>query len=554
MKLERLEALAFESGNFDASGFKSISIHNLTMGEPLQFNIYAPIMDLVTRSTSLKRIFKKNELFDQPVHDCLKSKKVGLLYIRQEDEAAFSDYNLEKIRRVVASNTSPSKEKVELLYGHAEYVIRKAFSESPTEYIINHSTKMMRTTATQLSMDPIAANELVSIFSKDYYTFTHSVQVSILGMAFCTYLGWPKEEVAHFGVGALFHDIGKSCIDDSILNKPAELDPDEFETMKQHPVMGYEQLTKSDLFSGGQLRTVLHHHENMDGRGYPSGLSGEQIHRYARVVRIVDCFDALTTRRPYKEAIPPEQALKIMKGKMPGCFDPQYLDGFLQYFDMSDINDSFITTEGKGLTAEIGDYLQIQMGGSEERLRVKLLGMDPGSYLITQLPTGAGDLVFAGNQATVRYFSSISGTIYGFKSVILGSIVHPIRIMVLSYPNVAEKHELRKYKRISCFIIAEVRFDGMKVNGVVYDISLGGCKFVTHREAQAQTQDLKQGDKIYLDSPSFADSGFKSLNGLVRNSGLDGARVYIGIEFLDLEPKVLDKLDLFISKLEDAKI
>jgi putative two-component system response regulator len=134
---------------------------------------------------------------------------------------------------------------------------------------------------------------------------------------------------------APLHDVGKIGIPDQILLKPAKLDSEEFDIIKQHTLIGGKILADAEeypVLSVAQM-LALQHHERWDGSGYPQGLSGEGIHRYSRIMAIVDVFDALTTERPYKEAFPLAEALQYMTQGSGSYFDPELLDLFLEHLE-----------------------------------------------------------------------------------------------------------------------------------------------------------------------------------------------------------------------------
>jgi HD-GYP domain-containing protein (c-di-GMP phosphodiesterase class II) len=125
------------------------------------------------------------------------------------------------------------------------------------------------------------------------------------------------------------HDIGKICIDDSILRKPGELDAREFEIMKTHTTKGAEMLERVPELVP-VIPIVRSHHERWDGTGYPDGLKGENIPRLARIVAVADGFDALTFDTPYRRAIPVEEAFAELEKQQGAQFDPQVVTAFLQ--------------------------------------------------------------------------------------------------------------------------------------------------------------------------------------------------------------------------------
>ncbi len=147
-----------------------------------------------------------------------------------------------------------------------------------------------------------------AIDAKDPYTRGHSVRVNKYSVILARYLGLSEQEVREIHVSSLLHDVGKIGIDDAILKKPGVLTPDEFEIMKTHAALG-----ASIMAPIGQMQKMLpglrHHHERWDGSGYPDGLAQDGIPHMARIIAVADCFDAMTTNRPYQRKMTFAQAL-----------------------------------------------------------------------------------------------------------------------------------------------------------------------------------------------------------------------------------------------------
>jgi len=159
----------------------------------------------------------------------------------------------------------------------------------------------------------------------------HVFRMAAYARALAEAVGWPEDECALLELAAPMHDTGKIGIPDVILRKPSKLDADEWVIMRQHTVIGHDILSRSSEPVFQLAATVaLRHHERWDGTGYPGGLKGERIPEAARIVTVVDVFDALTSKRPYKEAWPVEQALDTMRMGRGSLFGPQLLDRFLQ--------------------------------------------------------------------------------------------------------------------------------------------------------------------------------------------------------------------------------
>jgi len=175
-----------------------------------------------------------------------------------------------------------------------------------------------------------------AIDAKDPYTRGHSERVAAMSRTVVRHLGQPEEIQNRAWIGALLHDVGKIGIEDRILQKGGVLTAEEYETMKTHPVIGAEIMSPIE-----QLREMIPairwHHEAWNGRGYPDGLKGEQIPLLARVVAVADCFDAITTSRPYQRAYPPQFALETITKLTGSRFDAKVVTAFLRAFESGDL-------------------------------------------------------------------------------------------------------------------------------------------------------------------------------------------------------------------------
>ena len=171
-----------------------------------------------------------------------------------------------------------------------------------------------------------------AVEAKDTYTRGHSDRVSEYSVLIGEKLGLSEEQIKLLKIGGLFHDIGKIGIPDRILLKTDKLTDDEYSEIKNHPAIGTHILGSATIFKE-IIPIVKHHHEKFDGRGYPSGLKGEEIPYLARIAAIADTFDAMTSRRSYRDALD----LQIVKDEIERCkgtqFDPKLADVFLDILD-----------------------------------------------------------------------------------------------------------------------------------------------------------------------------------------------------------------------------
>lgn len=161
------------------------------------------------------------------------------------------------------------------------------------------------------------------------YTYTHSLNVSVLCNLFSKWLGMSEEETEDLTVAGLLHDIGKTKINREILNKKGRLTSEEFEEVKKHTLIGYE-IVKNMNLSDDVKDAVLMHHEKVNGTGYPNGLRGENIGRYARIVAICDIYEAMTAERTYRDKICPFTVIRNFERENFGILDTEFLLIFLQ--------------------------------------------------------------------------------------------------------------------------------------------------------------------------------------------------------------------------------
>ncbi|MDD2401741.1 MAG: HD-GYP domain-containing protein [Clostridia bacterium] len=154
--------------------------------------------------------------------------------------------------------------------------------------------------------------------SKDDYTFQHTVKIGMLVMVLGGWLGLSETDLHRLILAGTLHDIGKSQIPLSILNKPGLLTAEEFETMKLHTIYGYELLDRSDEYDEEIKKGILQHHERLDGSGYPYHLKNKDIQYFARIIAVVDIYHAMTTTRIYREKKDPFNILNHLRQNISG--------------------------------------------------------------------------------------------------------------------------------------------------------------------------------------------------------------------------------------------
>jgi HD-GYP domain-containing protein (c-di-GMP phosphodiesterase class II) len=188
-----------------------------------------------------------------------------------------------------------------------------------------------RTTEIRRREEEIALRLVAAADSRDDgETGAHIRRLGLYSELLARHLGWPADKVEEIRIAAPMHDIGKIGIPDHILRKPSKLTADEFEIMKMHALIGGKILENSETSLVQMAHDIaLYHHERWDGSGYPEGLRGEEIPEAARIVAIMDVFDALIHKRVYKDEIPLERAIQILREGRGKQFDPRLFDLFL---------------------------------------------------------------------------------------------------------------------------------------------------------------------------------------------------------------------------------
>ena len=183
---------------------------------------------------------------------------------------------------------------------------------------------------TSVMRNPGALIGLARLKDKDDYTYMHSVAVCALMVSLARQLGLDETQIRQAGLAGLLHDVGKMMTPLEVLNKPGKLTDAEFVMVKNHPADGHKMLLEGEGISDIALDVCLHHHEKVDGNGYPEKLTNEQISLYAKMGAVCDVYDAITSNRPYKNGWEPAEAIRKMAEWSKGHFDPLIFQAFVK--------------------------------------------------------------------------------------------------------------------------------------------------------------------------------------------------------------------------------
>ncbi len=250
-------------------------------------------------------------------------------YIHEEDLFKYYKHATNTLRAMAKNPRIPQKEKAQKVYEVSKTIMEEFFEYNASNKILTSSEEVMSIMDECLSHQDVGFSALSEITNKDYYTYTHSVNVGLYCMTFGIKIKLPPDDIKYLGLGGMLHDVGKSKVPYEILNKDGKLTDEEFNEIQSHAPMGQEILQGMECYNTKVCRMAGEHHEKYSGGGYPNDLEGEKIHPFARVCKIMDVYDALTTRRSYKKAMAPFDALILMKKQMGPEFDPKLLDKFI---------------------------------------------------------------------------------------------------------------------------------------------------------------------------------------------------------------------------------
>lgn len=231
-----------------------------------------------------------------------------------------------QMARQPADLVAREHERAAVLIDRAKEVLRHQFDalRHGDQLDIPAMKRVTRDLSRSISRNRYAVIGLTRLRSSHEYTYTHSIAVSALMIGLARELGLPSREVEAVGLAGLLHDVGKAKVPVAVLDKPGPLSDAEWATIRTHPERGHAILSRFGDVDPIALDVTLHHHERIDGSGYPHGLRGTEISVHARIGAVCDVYDALTSRRAYKEARPAAAVLEMM-GRSDGHFDRRML-------------------------------------------------------------------------------------------------------------------------------------------------------------------------------------------------------------------------------------
>lgn len=287
---------------------------------------------LRTKEDSEVILYRQKDLpFDEPTRQRLLDHQVEELYVPKSQEGSYYRYLEQNMDSLLVDDSIPASDRMELLYDSAQNTVHEVLDDPGASDIMPRSQSIVEHVVNFVFSEPSSFGHFLNVAAIDYQTFTHSLNVFVYSINLAQRLGTIDTSLLmEFGTGALLHDIGKCKVDKEILQSTGALTASQWAVIKQHPVWGEEILRDHGIESELILSVTRSHHEKLDGSGYPDGLSGDQVSSLVRVSTICDIFDAVTTKRSYKQAMGSFPTLKLMKEDMTTELDQAYFGTFVK--------------------------------------------------------------------------------------------------------------------------------------------------------------------------------------------------------------------------------
>jgi putative nucleotidyltransferase with HDIG domain len=302
------------------SPYFPIRVESIVTDLPLPYDIYLFVADRYTHFRKIGEVITSDRMKGLLEHH-LKE-----IYVPSEQHNLYR----ESLRKMVQNEDLKPEIRGKFIKETAFTHITDLFTQPDVSKLASESVGLVEDMVNFITTDISAAVSLMGLSTHDYYTYNHCVNVSVYTISIAKrVIGEDKKLLMTAGLGGLLHDLGKREISQEIINKPGKLNDNEWVEMKKHPVHGKQILDNVSTVPEDSKRMVFEHHEHLDGTGYPRGITEENIAKLSRIAAIADVFDALTTKRSYKEAVTADEALGIMVKMAPGKFDTS----IFKYFD-----------------------------------------------------------------------------------------------------------------------------------------------------------------------------------------------------------------------------
>jgi HD-GYP domain-containing protein (c-di-GMP phosphodiesterase class II) len=317
-----------------------LTLGHLFWGRKVSFELYLKAIIPPNEQPQYLSCCSPGTLFQAEWAGQLQEKGINQVYYHRRDQDRVLHFLNRNLRAVLEDGGLPLHEKATWVYDATLIWTRHFFTEGAMRFgsQLGLGLEFVDHLFSCLWEEGQPRIWLLDLCRYDNLLYTHSLNTCLLGMAFTTYLNWPEIKIRAFGLGALLHDIGMINIPHEMLFKAETLSEQEWELVKKHPARGYAILKDFPNTWPETLQMVQQHHENGDGSGYPEGIRLPLIHPWARILRIIDSYEALTADRQWRPKYEPLKALWIMKQDWEQniIYDANLLANFIRFHSTRD--------------------------------------------------------------------------------------------------------------------------------------------------------------------------------------------------------------------------
>ncbi|MFZ5451138.1 MAG: HD-GYP domain-containing protein [Thermodesulfobacteriota bacterium] len=305
------------------------------MEEPVSFDLYLKMKEKNSATPKIVRCCASGDVFQKEWYEKLKKLQVPWLYYSLTDVDQTFAYLQKNLESMLKFGNPTHEEKATRVYDLTQVWIMRFFTaeKSRTGEQITLALSLVDDLLESVKDSSYNSLLLLEIKKQNFYVYTHSVNCCLLGLAFANYLGWKADKARSFGLGALIHDLGYSRLPREILERKEGPTEDDIGKIQRHPIEGFRMLQSFAHLPWEALQMVLRHHENGDGSGYPEGLKLSAIPTWARIMRIIDSYEEMTSERPWQAPITPREALWNMRQQWEEkkIYDQQFLLAFISF-------------------------------------------------------------------------------------------------------------------------------------------------------------------------------------------------------------------------------
>lgn len=294
----------------------SIKISDIPSDQSIPFDIHVLINNRYILYVRNGDQLKKEKI------SSLAEKKIQAFHVPQEQKNEFKKF----MHTQIANTETCPQEKANLLRSSSSIMLQELFEDEDVDKALKDSKEVIHQFVDFIDSEPQAICHLLSLSGHDFYTYNHSLDVSIYSLGLGKALNFDLQTMEELGTGSILHDIGKRHVPVEIICKDGPLDDQEWEKMRQHPQLGLMILNEQEGISEAVKASCFEHHESCEGNGYPQQLDADEIHPFAKIIAITDTFDAMTTQRSYNTPLSPREALELMKNKLCKRYDPEMLE------------------------------------------------------------------------------------------------------------------------------------------------------------------------------------------------------------------------------------